>query len=146
MCRSFCRDFKSDLGASLVEYSMAVVFIGLAAVLVLGFVGRATSDAFDEVGGAFPTDPQASSPVVNADVFDELLALIQGLGSPGSSFVGKAEEAKIRHEEGDADGALGKLDSLIKEVDAQRGKALTDEEAAAVHAAVQELVDIIETG
>ncbi|MGZ8784995.1 MAG: hypothetical protein ACXW1Y_05455, partial [Acidimicrobiia bacterium] len=67
---------RADHGASLIEYTMAVVLIGLATALVVGFVGRATSEAFDEVGNAFPTDATASSPAgdVTSDVFDDLFA------------------------------------------------------------------------
>jgi hypothetical protein len=54
--------------------------------------------------------------------------------------------AKNRYLEGDVDGALSKLDSLIKQVDAQQGKKLTVEEADAVRKVVDELVDNIGQG
>ena len=132
----------ADRGASLVEYSLALALIGLAAVLVVGFVGRATSDAFDEAGAAFPTDPVVASPddVPAPSVFNELLSLVGGLGGPGNSLIGKAEDAESSYLDGDLDGARSKLDSLLNEVDAQDGKKLTPEEADAVRAAVERLL------
>jgi Flp pilus assembly pilin Flp len=145
--RSWC-DGKGDQGSSLVEYSLALVLIGLAAVLVVSFVGRATSDAFDEAGAAFPTDVVASSPddVPAPDVFSELLSLVGGLSGPGNSLIGKAEDAESSYLEGDLDGARSKLDSLLQEVDAQDGKKLTPQEADAVRDAVQRLVDNLGPG
>ncbi|HKZ29052.1 MAG TPA: hypothetical protein VJ482_05365 [Acidimicrobiia bacterium] len=142
------RDLAVDNGASLVEYGLAVVLIGLVAALVVGFVGRATSEAFDEVGSAFPTDSIAASPghEVTSDVFDDLLARIEGVDSLGDSLAGKAKDAQTRYLQGDVDGAIGKLNSLIKEVDFQQGKQLTYDEAASVRNGAQELVKVIGTG
>ena len=56
MSRNVRRFFAAEDGASLVEYSLAVVLIGLAAVVVTSFVGQSTSDAFDEIGNAFPAE------------------------------------------------------------------------------------------
>ncbi|MGZ5383206.1 MAG: hypothetical protein ACXWH0_04350 [Acidimicrobiia bacterium] len=139
---------RADHGASLIEYTMAVVLIGLATALVVGFVGRATSEAFDEVGNAFPTDATASSPAgdVTSDVFDDLFARIDGVDSLGNSLAGKAKDAESRYLAGDLEGAIGKLNSLIKEVDLQQGKRLTYDDAASVRNGAQRLVDTIRTG
>jgi Flp pilus assembly pilin Flp len=132
----------------LVEYSLALVLIGLAAVLVIGFVGRSTSDAFDEVGDAFPE----ASPALSADqvpppgVFSELRSLVDDLNGPGKSLIGKVDDAESSYLEGDLPGARSKLVSLLKEVDAQDGNKLTSDEAAAVRAAVQRLVDNLGPG
>jgi Flp pilus assembly pilin Flp len=132
MVRRFRYDFKADQGSSLVEYGLALVLIGLVAVLVVSFVGRSASDAFDEVGAAIPADPVAASPNYTADpdVFNELLERIESIDSLGDSLAGKAEEAERRYLEGDVGGALSRLGSLIKEVDAQQGKQLSHDEAA----------------
>jgi hypothetical protein len=133
---------------------MAVVLIGLAAVLVIGFVGRATSGAFDEAGnrideaGRATTTSLVASPGndVPSDVFDELHAAIEGIDALGSSLVGKANEAESRYLAGDADGATDKLDALIKEVDVQQGNQLTFDEAASIRHAAQRLVDTVGVG
>jgi Flp pilus assembly pilin Flp len=142
------RDLKADRGASLVEYSLAVVLIGVVAVLAVGFVGRSTSEAFDDVGSAFPTDQLAASlgDDVTSDVFDDLLARIEGIDSPGDSLAGKAKDAETRYLEGDVDGAISKLNSLVKEVDLQQGKQLTYDDAASVRNGAQDLLEAIRTG
>ncbi len=139
--RSRRRHLRGDGGASTVEYSLAVVLIGLAAVLALGFVGKATSDTFDEVGTAF-TNSSPGDPAADA-AFDDLLAVVGSVGTPGDSLLTKADEAKSRYLMGDTAGALGKLDSLVNEVNALEGNTLTAEEADAVRSAVQEVVDQI---
>jgi len=127
---------------------MAVVLIGLAAALVVGFVGQATSEAFDEAGAAFSADSPAPSPDIDppANVFSELLSLVGGLDGPGKSLIAKAEEAERSYLEGDVDGARSKLEVLSSEVDAQDGKKLTAEEADMIRAAVGRLVDNLGPG
>ena len=147
MNRNTWRVFRADDGASLVEYSLAVVLIGLAAVVVTSFVGQATSDAFDEVGNAFPTD-SAIAPLGDdvADAFTALFDSIKGIDSLGSSLFSKVDGARLRYEAGDVDGALSQLDALIDQVDAQEGKAITPSEAAAIRDAKDDLVEAIEPG
>jgi len=132
----------------MVEYSLAVVLIGLAAIVVTSFVGKATSGVFDEVGNAFVAESIAAPLAVDAppDVFDELLERIEDIDGPGKSLRGKAEDAESSYLAGDSAGAIGKLDSLIKEVNAQDGKQLTAPEAAAVRNAAQELIEAIGPG
>ena len=151
MIRNIRRDFRSDDGASLVEYSLAVVLIGLVAVVVTSFVGRSTSDAFDEVGNAFPTSAVVASPVVDVPtdasealkVLSGAVADIKGLGG---SLTGKVDRATDRYEAGDVDGALSQLDALSSEVDAQAGKKITVGQAAAIHLAIDEVVDAMGVG
>jgi len=132
----------------LVEYSLALVLIGLVAVLAVGFVGRSTSDAFDEVGGAFPE----ASPVLSPDkipppgVFSDLRSLVDSLNGPGKSLIGKVDDAEHSYLEGDIKGARNELNSLIKEVDAQDGKKLTSTQAIAVRDAVTSLLTDIGPG
>ncbi|MDH3398334.1 MAG: hypothetical protein OEM81_10960 [Acidimicrobiia bacterium] len=148
MSRNLRRDLKADHGASSVEYSLAVVLIGLAAVLVTSFVGQATSDVFDEVGNAFPTDSLAAplGDLAVSDGFDDFISLVDSLDGAGKSLVNKARAAKSSYLDGDVEGALSKLDSLVKEVDALAGNKLTVGQAATIRGAVDELVQTIGPG
>lgn len=132
----------------MVEYSLALVLIGLTAALVIGFVGDATSDVFDEVGNTFPAKAFVAplDDGVGTDLFDDLFARIDGIDSLGNSLVGKVEDARSRYLGGDVGGAVAKLDSLIKQVDAQQGKQLSYDEAASVRNGALQLIAIIETG
>lgn len=127
----------------MVEYALAVVIIGLAAVLTLGFVGRATGGSFGEIGDAFPTSPPAEA--VAAPDFDQLLALLTDRGA-GNSLYHTAEEARRSYLEGNTAGALHKLDTLIKQINAQQGKQLSLEDAAEIRTVVQQLIHTVDTG
>jgi Flp pilus assembly pilin Flp len=142
------RDLETDDGASLIEYGLAVALIGLVAVVVTSLVGSATSGIFDQVGGAFPAESLVAAPDLDpsSDAFDELFERIEGIDSLGASLTGKAEEAEKRFLKGDVDGAVAKLNSLLKEVDAQQGKQLSFDEAASVRNAAERLIDSISTG
>ena len=147
--RRLCRTLNADSGASLVEYSLAVLFIGLAAIVATSFVGRATSDAFDEVANAFPPVAAAAAapadPVISAD-FDGLVDLVTKIGVAGQSLINKATAARDGYAAGDFDEARKQLDSLVKQVDALPSSHLSDQDADAIRDAVQGLVDAIEPG
>ena len=148
MSRIVRRFLAAENGASLVEYSLAVMLIGLVAVVVTSFVGSATSDVFDEVGNAFPTESLVAAADFDpsSDAFDELLERIERIDSLGASLAGKAEDARQRFLKGDADGAVARLDSLLKEVDVQQGKRLSFDDASSVRNAAERLIDTITTG
>jgi Flp pilus assembly pilin Flp len=149
MSRNVRRFFAAEDGASLVEYSLAVVLIGLAAVVVTSFVGQSTSDAFDEIGNAFPAESVVAAPLgddITTDAFDALVDIVKGIDSPGNSFFSKVDGARLRYEAGDVDGALSQLDALSNQVDAQEGKSITPAEAAAIRDAAEDLVEAIDSG
>jgi Flp pilus assembly pilin Flp len=148
MSRDVRRFFAAENGASLVEYSLAVVLIGLVAVVVTSFVGQGTSDAFDEIGNAFP-DPVPSVTAVDPAVavgFVDLLDLVVEIKGLGNSLTSKTQAAEAKYLAGDAGGAIHDLDSLIALVDAQEGKKITPAEAAAIRNTAQDLVEAIEAG
>ena len=148
MSRNVRRFFAAEDGASLVEYSLAVMLIGLAAVVVTSFVGQSTSDAFDEIGNAFP-EPSATVALGEPAVavgFADLHDLVDDITGLGKSLIGKAQAAEDSYLAGDVGGAIHDLDSLIAQVDAQEGKSITPAEAAAIRDAVEDLVEAIEPG
>ena len=142
------RILSTDDGVGVIEYSLVVVLIALVAITSVSFVGRTTSDTFDQAGEAFPTNSPASAPddTVTADGFDELVALVEDLGGPGKSLIRSAERAQDTYLRGDVDGALRQLDSLIKRVDQLEGKKLTTADADQVRAATRIVVDAIGAG
>jgi Flp pilus assembly pilin Flp len=148
MSRNVRRFFAAEDGASLVEYSLAVVLIGLAAVVVTSFVGQSTSDAFDEIGNAFPAESvvAASDFEPSSDAFDELLERIEGIDSLGNSLSGKAEDAEGSYLNGDVGQAVARLNSLMAEVDAQQGKQLSFDDAVFVRNAAEALINTITAG
>jgi pilus assembly protein Flp/PilA len=44
--------FKSERGASMVEYALLVVLIAIIAILAISFAGTQVSETFSEVGSA----------------------------------------------------------------------------------------------
>ena len=152
MSRNVRRLFAAENGASLVEYSLAMVLIGLAAVVVTSFVGGSTSDAFEEVGNAFPTDSITDSIAappgddLTGEVFEELLMRLDAIDALGNSLLGKADDALDRYLASDADGAIKKLNLLINEVDVHQGNQLSYDDAASVRNAASRLVETIRTG
>lgn len=135
---------RTEDGAGIIEYSLVVVLIGLVAITGIGFVGRETSDTFEQTADAFPTEPTPAVDPVETE-FGELVTLVEGLEPPIKSLVSKAEKAQSRYLNDNSNGALRKLDSITKQVDRLEARnRLTSAQANQIRTTVQELVDAVE--
>jgi hypothetical protein len=76
------------------------------------------------------------------DIIDDIIDMELPEGTE-NSLVSKLENAIEKLKDGDNKTAAKKLESFINQVEAQRGKKLTDEEADALIEAAQEIIDSI---
>jgi len=80
------------------------------------------------------------------DLIADLIAQIQAMnisGGVGNALMSKLENALANFQAGDTQGALGLLNAFIQQVEAQRGKKLTNAEADQLVAGAQALIDAI---
>ncbi len=89
-------------------------------------------------------------PVVNVEgAGDALIDQIEGLDLPDNLenvLIDKAEKAQLKCAEGTPTAAVGNLTAFINKVESKRGKDLTDEQADALIAVAQMIIDAIENG
>jgi PKD repeat protein len=98
--------------------------------------------------GASVTDTVVVIVQTPEDATQDLISDIEDMDLPGgleNSLTSKLENAIDSLEKGNLNAAANKLGAFINQVEAQRGKKLTDEQADELIAAAQRIIDSLQT-